>query len=42
MKEWIRMAMRRDIVMRSLNVGVVVATILAAINQGDVLFAGGA
>jgi len=40
MKEWIQIAMRRDIVMRSLKVGGVVGTILVAINQGDLLLAG--
>jgi hypothetical protein len=40
MQQWIRIAMRRDIVMRSLKVAAVVGTMLVAINQGDLLLAG--
>ena len=35
-----RIAVRRDIVMRSLKVGFVVGTILVAINQGDAILSG--
>ena len=34
-KKWIKTAMRRDIVMTSIRVAVVVGTILVAINCGD-------
>jgi len=39
MKNWLRTAIQRDIVMRSLKVGGIVGTILVAINQGDALLA---
>jgi hypothetical protein len=39
--EWIRMAGRRDIVLRSLRVSAIVGTALVAINQGDLFLAGG-
>ena len=37
--DWVRLALRRDIVSRSLKVGLVVGTILAAINHGERLLA---
>ena len=40
MKERLRIAIRRDIVLRSLKVSAIVGTILVAINQGDVILAG--
>ena len=40
MKEWLRIAMRRDVVARSFKVGLIVGTILAAINQGDAILTG--
>ena len=40
MKEWLSIAMRRDVVVRSLKVGFVVGTILTAINHGDVIING--
>jgi hypothetical protein len=40
MKEWLRIAMRRDIVLRGLKTGLIVGTILVAINQGDMILSG--
>ena len=40
MKEWLSIAMRRDIVLRGLRVGAIVGTILVAINQGDMIVSG--
>ena len=40
MKNWFRIAMRRDIVTRGLKVGAVVGMVLTAINQGDLILAG--
>ncbi len=40
MSEWIRIARRRDTVMRGLQVGGIVGTILTGINHGDALLAG--
>ncbi len=40
MKEWLRIAMRRDLVLRGLKTGVIVGTILVAINQGDMILSG--
>jgi len=37
MIEWFKLARRRDILTRGVKVGVVVGTILTAINYGDVL-----
>jgi len=37
---WLKIAFRRDVVIRGLQVGVVVGTILTAINQGDVILGG--
>ncbi len=36
---WFKLACRRDILKRSVKVGVVVGTLLTAINYGDVLLA---
>jgi hypothetical protein len=40
MMAWLRIAFRRDVVLRSLKVGFLVGTILTAINQGDLILAG--
>ena len=40
MTAWIRLAMRKDIVMRGVKTGIVVGSILTLINYGDVLLAG--
>ena len=40
MKGWLSVALRRDIVIRGLKVGVIVGTILVAINQGDMILSG--
>jgi hypothetical protein len=40
MSEWLRIALRRDVVIRGLKVGLIVGTILTAINQGDLILAG--
>ena len=37
---WTQLALRRDIVVRGVKVGLVVGTILAVINHGDELLAG--
>jgi Mg/Co/Ni transporter MgtE len=40
MAKWISIATRRDIVRRGLKIGLIVGTILTAINHGDVILAG--
>jgi hypothetical protein len=40
MKEWLRIAVRRDIVLRGLKVAAMIGTILVAINQGDMIVSG--
>lgn len=40
MKDWLKVAMRRDVVVRSLKVGAIVGTLLTAINQGDLILSG--
>ena len=40
MKEWLRIATRRDLVLRGLKTGLIVGTILVAINQGDMILSG--
>ena len=40
MASWLKVAFRKDVVSRGLKVGVIVGTILIAINQGDLLLAG--
>ena len=40
MTDWLKIAMRRDVVIRGLKVGAIVGTILTAINQGDLILAG--
>lgn len=40
MKVWLSVALRRDIIIRGLKVGVIVGTILVAINQGDMILSG--
>ena len=37
MTDWLKIAMRRDVVIRGIKVGVIVGTILAAINHGDLI-----
>ncbi|MEO1204065.1 MAG: nitrate/nitrite transporter NrtS, partial [Pseudomonadota bacterium] len=37
---WFRLATRRDVVRRSLKVGLVVGTVLTAINQADAIVGG--
>jgi hypothetical protein len=37
MKEWLSIAMRRECVVRGLKVGMIIGTILTAINYGDVI-----
>ncbi|MCH7854789.1 MAG: nitrate/nitrite transporter NrtS [Proteobacteria bacterium] len=41
MQNWLRTAIQRELVMRSLKVAGIVGTILVFINQGDSLLAGG-
>lgn len=40
MKHWLEIALRGDVIRRSLKVGAIVGTVLMAINQGDALLAG--
>ena len=40
MKVWLNVALRRDIVIRGMKVGVIVGTILVVINQGDMILSG--
>lgn len=40
MFDWLAIAVRRDVVFRSLKVSGVVGTLLVAINQGDLVVAG--
>ena len=40
MKEWLKLATRRDVVVRGLKVGSIVGTLLTAINQGDLILSG--
>lgn len=40
MRNWLRTAIQRELVMRSLKVAGIVGTVLVAINQGDALLAG--
>ncbi|MEP5763245.1 MAG: nitrate/nitrite transporter NrtS [Halieaceae bacterium] len=39
-ESWIKLALRRDIVLRSLRVALLVGTVLALINHGDKLLQG--
>jgi hypothetical protein len=39
-REWLRVAGRRDVVVRSLKYGVIVGSILIAINHGNAIVAG--
>ncbi len=41
MQEWLKIARRRDVIARALKVGVIVGTLLTAVNQGDLILAGG-
>ncbi len=40
MREWLKIATRRDVVTRGLKVGGGVGTVLVAINQGDLILNG--
>ncbi len=40
MSDWLKIAARRDIRIRSLKVGAVVGTVLTTINYGDLFFQG--
>ncbi len=40
MNEWLTIAFSREVVIRGLKVGLVVGTILVAINQGDAIISG--
>ena len=40
MKGWLRLALRKDVAARAAKVSLVVGTLLAVINQGDVLVRG--
>jgi len=40
MREWLQLALRKDIRRRGLKVGLIVGTILALINQGDYILSG--
>ena len=37
---WIETAVRKDVVYRGIKVGLIVGTLLTAINQGDLILAG--
>jgi hypothetical protein len=39
MSEWLKIALRKDVVVRAVKLAVIVGTILAAINHGDKLLA---
>lgn len=40
MQEWLKIAFRREIVLRGLKVAAIVGTVLVAINQGDLIVTG--
>ena len=40
MKDWLKVALRHDVVVRSLKVSAIVGTLLTAINQGDLILSG--
>lgn len=40
MRDWLKLALRRDIRRRGLKVGLIVGTILTIINQGDFILSG--
>ena len=40
MMNWLVVALRRDVIIRSLKIAAIVGTILVAINQGDVIVSG--
>ena len=40
MQQWLRIAIRRDVCLRSLKVSAIVGTILVAINHGDLILSG--
>ncbi len=40
MKNWLAIALRRDVIIRSLRIAAIVGTILVAINQGDAIVSG--
>ncbi len=41
MREWLAIALQRNVILRGVKVGAVVGTILVAINQGDQILPGG-
>ncbi len=40
MGDWLKIAIQKDVVIRSIKVGLLVGSMLVAINQGDRIFAG--
>ncbi len=40
MSDWLQLALRRDVVIRAIKVGLFVGSILIAINYGDVMITG--
>jgi hypothetical protein len=40
MREWLAIALQRNVISRGVKVGAVVGTVLVAINQGDQILAG--
>jgi hypothetical protein len=40
MRDWLTIAFRKDVLARGLKVGLIVGTILTAINQGDLILSG--
>lgn len=40
MREWLAIALQRNVILRGVKVGAVVGTVLVAINQGDQILAG--
>jgi hypothetical protein len=40
LNEWLKIAIRRDVVIRGAKVGLIVGTLLTAINHGDLILAG--
>ena len=40
MREWLQLALRRDIRVRAMKVAAIVGTLLTLINQGDLIVAG--
>ena len=40
MRDWLQIAMRKDVVRRGIKVGLFVGTVLVVINQGNLMLAG--